>query len=63
MLSSANAMYLIVVVNNSLFFITNRRRERMYGEGSGEILSLRNSFLHESLLLHPIIILITFSAI
>jgi len=30
----------------------------MYREGSGEILSLINSFLHESLLLHPIIILI-----
>jgi len=62
MLFSENAMYLIVV-NNSSFFIINRRRERMYREGSGEILSLINSFAHESLLLHPIIILITFSAI
>jgi len=35
-LSSANAMYLIVVMKNSLFYITNRRRERMYREGSGE---------------------------
>jgi len=51
-------VYLIVVVNNSLFFIANRRRERMYREGSGEILSLINNFLHESLHLHPIIILI-----
>ena len=32
--------------------------ERMYREGNGKILSLINSFLHESLILYPIVILI-----
>jgi len=45
-------------VNSSLFFIRNWRRKKIYREGNGRILRLVNSFLHESLLLRPVIILI-----
>jgi len=38
--------------------MTNRRRKKIYREGNGRILRLVNSFLHESLFLLPIIILI-----
>jgi len=38
--------------------MTNRRRKKIYREGTGRILRLINSFLHEFLLLLPIIILI-----
>jgi len=38
----------------------NNRRERMYWEGRGKISKLRNIFLHVSLLLQPIMILIIF---
>jgi hypothetical protein len=38
----------LFVVKNSVFFITNLRREKIYWEGSGRISSLVNNFLHES---------------
>jgi len=38
--------------------MTNQRRKKIYREGNGRILGLVNSFLHESVLLLPIIILI-----
>jgi len=43
-----------------LFLIINNRRERVYWEGRDKISKLGNNFLHESLLLQPIMILLIF---
>ena len=47
----------LFVVKSSLFFMTNRRRKKKYTEKGMEEFYV-NNFLHESLLLLPIIILI-----
>jgi hypothetical protein len=41
----------LFVRKSSLFFITNRRRKKIYREGNGRIFRPVNSFLHETLLL------------
>jgi hypothetical protein len=48
------------IKNLFLFLIMNKSRERIYWEVRGKISKLKNNFLHESLLLQPIIILIIF---
>ena len=58
-LSCIMFMYLVICCKKiPCFFMTNRRMEKIYGEGSGRILRWPNNFLHESLLLLPVIILI-----
>jgi len=60
MLPSVNVIYLRIYQKLICFLIINKRRERMYWEGSGKISKLKNNFLQESLLLQSIMILIIF---
>ena len=57
-LSCTMLMYLIVYGKKFFVFITKRRIDSMYREGSGRIFKWLNNFLHESLHLLPVMILI-----
>jgi len=56
MLSGVSVMYLWIY--QELIFISYEQKGKMYWEGSGKISKLKNGFLHESILLQPIMILI-----
>ena len=56
-------MYLVICCKKCPVFYENRRMEKIYREGSGRLLRWPNNFLHESLLLLPVIILIIFFCI
>jgi len=56
-LSSTEGMCFLVCGKHFPVFYHKRRRQKIYCEGRGKILRLMNSFLHESLFLHSIIIL------
>jgi hypothetical protein len=70
-LYSVNVIYLRSDHKLIPIFFINKRRERMYWEGSGKISKLKNNFLqvtiaithHDSnnLLLHPVILYIAYT--